>query len=86
MGGVAKAIGSAISAVGKGVGTVLGSLGGKKKRKIPDPRALMEFVPKPDQTAQKLASSASQYGGSTILTGTEGLGETATTKKTLLGG
>lgn len=86
MGGVAKAVGSVISAVGKGVGTVLGSLGGGKKRKTPSPKALMESVPKPDQTAQRLASSASQYGGSTILTGAEGLGETATTKKTLLGG
>lgn len=85
MGGVAKAVGSVISAVGKGVGTVLGSLGGKK-RKTPSPKALMESVPKPEQTAQRLASSASQYGGSTILTGAEGLGETATTKKTLLGG
>jgi len=84
MGGVAKAVGSVISAVGKGVGTVLGM--GSKKRKTPSPKALMESVPKEDQTAQRLASSASQYGGSTILTGAEGLGETATTKKTLLGG
>jgi hypothetical protein len=61
MGGVAKAVGSVISAVGKGVGTVLGSLGGKK-RKTPSPKALMASVPKPDQTAQRLASSASQYG------------------------
>ena len=83
MGGVAKAVGSVISAVGKGVGTVLGSLGGGKKRKTPSPKALMESVPKPDQTAQRLAS---QYGGSTILTGAEGLSETATAKKTLLGG
>jgi hypothetical protein len=86
MGGVAKAVGSVISGIGKGVGSVLGSLGGGKKRKTPSPKALMASVPKPDQTAQRLASSASQYGGSTILTGAEGLGETATTKKTLLGG
>ena len=84
MGGVAKAIGGIVSAVGKGVGTVLSM--GSKKQKTPSPKALMESVPKPEQTAQRLASSASQYGGSTIFTGAEGLGETATTKKTLLGG
>ena len=84
MGGVAKAIGGIVSAVGKGVGTVLSM--GSKKQKTPSPKAHMESVPKPEQTAQRLASSASQYGGSTILTGAEGLGETATTKKTLLGG
>lgn len=52
MGGVAKAVGSVISAVGKGVGTVLGSLGGKK-RKTPSPKALMASVPKPDQNCTK---------------------------------
>ena len=82
MGGPAAIVSSIIGSVaGKAISSALG-IGKKSRKATPAPvEQMTEKVAQP--TAQRLAS---QYGGSTILTSAEGLGETATTKKTLLGG
>tara|TARA_Y100001938_G_C7993108_1_gene380563 strand:+ start:624 stop:875 length:252 start_codon:yes stop_codon:yes gene_type:complete len=83
MGSVASIVPSIIgSVVGRAISGVVGI--GKKKRKVPEPKQLMEKMPTTTQpVAQRLAS---QYGGSTMLTGASGITEEATTSKTLLGG
>ena len=82
MGGPAAIVSCIIGYVaGKAISSAL-KIGKKSRKATPAPvEQMTEKVAHP--TAQRLAS---QYGGATILTGAEGLGETAATKKTLLGG
>jgi len=84
MGSPASVLTSIIGSVaGKTLSDVFG-FGKKSAKKMtpPDPKEVMK---QPDVSAQKRL--ASQYGqGSTLLTGTQGVEDTATTSKTLLGG
>ena len=71
------------SVAGKALGGVMGI--GKKSAKKVTPPAPKELMKQPDVSSQRRL--ASQYGqGSTLLTGTQGLEDTATTSKSLLGG
>ena len=72
------------SVAGKALSGVMGI--GKKSKKKMTPTEPKELLKQPDVSAQRRL--ASQYGGqgSTLLTGTQGLEDTATTSKSLLGG